>query len=145
MIELVQSVLYGVECVLGVIVWGGTADKLDTPRGCYFGKQSSCSFIIFISVVAWIMLCSILVSRLLQQLITKFEFVAAWELRILFAMSAMWGLVALVASIASPGLFRTSTGNTVVTFSWINVILHCVSTGIVYFNNRHEPSDDSVA
>lgn len=142
--EVAQVVLYGAEWLVGAIVWGGTADRLDNASGCYFGKQSSCTFIILAGVCAWIVLNLLIAARVMAKFSPKFDFLTSFEAHLTTITGFVWTLVALVASVAAPSVAQSSTGNAVIVFAWINTALTFVSAALAINFRRSERDDFSV-
>lgn len=141
MLGVAVWVTYVVGWLLGVVVWGGTADKLDAGGQCYFGKSSSCGAIVFFGLVAWLALSFLLLMRIAERFDPKYELPLLLELRTFIALSTIWGLVALLSAVANPERHRTSTGIAVVVFSWINLLVHLAATGISMLRYRIVESD----
>lgn len=142
--EVAQVILYGAEWFVGTIVWGGTADRLDNAAGCYFGKQSSCTFIILAGVCAWLLLNLLIGARILAKFSPKFEFLTGFEAHATTLMGFTWTLVALVASVAAPSRGQKSTGNAVIVFAWADAALTFVSAALA-INFRRQEDDFSIA
>eukprot|EP00171_Calliarthron_tuberculosum_P011862 IDg11862t1 len=140
MLDVAVWVLYGVAWFLGVVVWGGTADKLDVGGKCYFGKGSSCGAIVFFGLISWLALSFLLSMRIAERFDSKYELPLLLELRSFIVLSSIWGLVALISAITSPDRHRTSTGIAVVAFAWINLLVHLLATGFSVLRHRIEMS-----
>lgn len=143
MLEIARIVLYIAEWLMAVIVWGGTADKLDNGGVCYFGKQVTCSAIVFFGVVAWLALNFFIFRHILgEYFVEKYSLRKKLEFYGFAALTAVWAVTALVATVGNPGSGKNSIGNAVVGFSWINIVAHAGSASIAFFENRAQQQQE---
>jgi len=133
LLEVGICVLYLLEWLCGILVWGTTADRLN-KAGCYFGKTSNCGGIIFIGAFTWLSLCFLVITtRILPIFDPKYcDWFSMYNEKIMTSvMAAGWALVAIIASATAPMKNVMAAGNAVVAFSWINLLLHIASIAVI--------------
>lgn len=140
-LAVVEWVVYTTGWFLGVIVWGGTADKLNPGGVCFFGKHSTCTAIVFFGVIAWLVLTLALIWRIAERLDPKHELPTFTEARAFACMTAAWGLIALIIAITNPGSTPNSTALAVIAFSWVNLLVHIIGTAVITIRYRQELDD----
>jgi MFS family permease len=134
-LEVARLVLYAVEWIISIIVWGTTADKLTsfgvgTVKACYFGNGSNCGAIMFFGVVATLILTGLIIAHCTSQLPRAIETYA------FVGFAVVWALVAIISSATAPSRGKTSAGNAVAFFSWASVVASLASGGIAFYEVR---------
>lgn len=71
----------------------------------------------------------------------KYAFGRGLEIAAYIVMTTIWALIAIIAAVGSPKSHTRAIGSVVLFLSWINVLTHGMSAGIVYLLCKMDPAD----
>ena len=142
-LSIVRYILYAISWVWNTVVFGATSDKLKGEGGCAFGSSGKCDTIIAFGVIAWLILSTVIILRLLSTFMQgKIGLPERWEFLIFSILAVWWLVVAIIASTGLNSQFPTKADNTVVAFSWMLIFLMLGLAAIAFIKNRRGDAYD---
>eukprot|EP00173_Palmaria_palmata_P000237 Plantae.Rhodophyta-Palmaria_palmata.ctg11102.p1 GENE.Plantae.Rhodophyta-Palmaria_palmata.ctg11102~~Plantae.Rhodophyta-Palmaria_palmata.ctg11102.p1 ORF type:complete len:160 (-),score=13.73 Plantae.Rhodophyta-Palmaria_palmata.ctg11102:312-791(-) len=136
--EVARLVLYALEWLMGIIVWGLTLDNLMDVRGrgCYFGNSANCGAIVFFGITSTFVLTAVIAAHCLHYTLSTKGLRRKPEAFIFIGFAVMWGILGIVTAAGAPRDYKSSDGNGVAVFTWASSIASLASAGIAFYESK---------